>query len=285
MNSLPSKAQLTKLKSFKTTPNCLSIYAPYIDPNNQSNPNLIEFKNLFKQAKKDLKLVKVDKASIDKMLRPANLILDSHEFWPAKHTGLVFFIQAEFFAYYHVQDRTMPQLIILKKGFELRSLEKIINQNVSYFLLALNHKNVQLYKGDRYQLKPVKLKNFPINMKSALNIDEYPKWRQKHEIAPSYLGKGSEGDHGQYNIHETDKIMLVNFFRIIDQRLHRYLQRNRKPLIVAGVGYLIPIYRKVNTSPYLIPGNIKGNLEYTDLKKIEKLAWPLIKNYHQTLLG
>ena len=91
------------------------------------------------------------------------------------------------------------------------------------------------------------------------------------------MGKGSEAYHGQYNVSQTDKAMLLEFFRRIDKRLHTFLQTKQKPLILAGVGYLVPIYRQINTYQHLLPSSIGGNLERTKPDSIREHALSLIQ--------
>ena len=144
-----------------------------------------------------------------------------------------------------------------------------------YFLLTLGHKNIKLFRGDHYGLNPLVVRNFPTELETALRLDEYPKWRETHAIGPS--GKGSEASHGQYNVSQVDKSMLVTFFRQIDRRLHRLLISNRIPLIIAGVGYLLPIYQRVNTYSGLVKVGITGNFQRADLNTLRSKAWELIK--------
>lgn len=275
MINFPSQQELKELRAF-SEPFCLTIYAPLIDPNAATNPNRIEVKNLLREAKTALLSAGVNPLDVKKTLRPAKLLLEDHEFWPIHHEGLVLFTHPKLFRYYHIPDHAIPYMLTVETGFNVEPLLKAMEDNKQYFVLTLGHKNVRLYEGDHYNLKPVQLKNFPADMKQALNIDEYPKWREKHEIAPSYTGKGSEAVHGQYNVSQTDKAMLLEFFRRIDYRLHDFLFRHQRPLIIAGVSYLLPIYRKANTYPGLLPDAITGNQDNADLQTIGEKAWQLI---------
>lgn len=275
MINFPSQGELNELKAFDE-PYCLSIYAPFIDPNAATNPNLIELKNILREAETALLSTGTKPKDVKKTLRPARLLLEDHEFWPLHHESLVLFMHPKLFRYYHIPNHSAPYILTVEKGFNLKPLEKVMNENRSYFVLALSHKNVHLYEGDHYQLKPVRLKNFPTDMKEALNIDEYPHSRQLHVVAPVSEGKGSEGYHEQYDVSKTDKAMLLQFFRLIDKRLHSFLQKKQLPLIVGGVGYLLPVYRQANTSKYLLPDIIKGNIEHTNLDVIRQRAWSLI---------
>jgi hypothetical protein len=145
-----------------------------------------------------------------------------------------------------------------------------------YYLLALSHKHVRLFEGDRYRLKPVELKNFSGDLEETLRIDEFPHSRETHTIAPASSGKGSEAFHQQYNVAETDKKMLLEFFRRIDHRLHAFLLFHEKPLLLAGVGYLLPIYRKVNTYAGLLDEAVIGNQDRTDIYTLGKKAWQTV---------
>jgi len=150
------------------------------------------------------------------------------------------------------------------------------NTNKGYFVLALGHRNVQLYEGDRDTIRPVNLKNFPNDMVNSLRVDEYPQSRQTHTIASASHGKGSEGFHEQYDIRSIDKKMLKEFFRRVDKQIHSYLYKHQHPLILAGVGYELAIYRTVNTYPHLLADMIAGSTEDINLQDIRKKAWAIV---------
>ena len=64
--------------------------------------------------------------------------------------------------------------------------------------------------------------------------------------------------------------MLTNFFRRIDKKLHKRVVGKKTPLILAGVDYLLPLYRKINTYPYLRKEELKGSIEHTPLDVIRE---------------
>lgn len=251
MIDFPSQQELDELKAFHE-PFCLTVYAPLIDPNAAANPNRIEVKNLLRESETALLAAGVKPRDVKKTLQPARALLEGHEFWPVHHESLALFMHPKLFRYYHIPDHSTPYLLTIETGFNLKPLLRVMKNNQRYYVLALGHKNVRLYEGDRYGLKPVRIKNFPADMKETLGIDEYPESRETHTIAPASTGKGSEAYHEQYNVSQTDKDMLLKFFRRIDRHLHSFLFYHEKPLILAGVHYLLPIYRKVNTYPGLL---------------------------------
>lgn len=277
MVQLPSQKELEQLESF-AEPFCLTVYAPHIefDPTGATNPNKIELKNQLKQAEMALLDEGVGPKDVRKTLRPARNILDTHEFWPLRNESLALFMHPRMFRYYHL-PASIPYMLTIERGFNLEPLLKAIADNKPYLVLALSHKDVKMYQGDRFQIKELRLRNFPNNMEKSLNIDEYPKAWETHAIGPAGGGTGSEAFHGQYNSKETDKEMLFQFFRRIDNSLRKFLQKKEMPLILAGVEYLQPIYRQANTSPYLMPEGLNGNFEHVRPDDIRKQAWDLIR--------
>ncbi len=113
-------------------------------------------------------------------------------------------------------------------------------------------------------------------MQQELNIDEQPKELQTHTVAAASRGKGSEGFHGQYEETQVDKEMLTQFFRRIDHKLHDALKDTSIPLVIAGVDYLLPLYRQVSTYPHLLLEEIQGNLEHATLDEVLQQASRLV---------
>jgi len=283
MVNLPDKRDFKLLQDFNE-PYCLTIYAPYIEPNSSRNPNRIELKNLLQEARKTLLEAGDSAKNIDMALLPAENLINSSEFWPIHHEGLVLFIHSKFFRYYHVSDDNLPYMITVENHFNFEPLKEIIDSNKQYFVLVLGHNHVNLYHGDKYHLEPVKLTGFPYNMKDTLQIDEYSKSLETHEIAPSYIGKGSGATHEQYDKSRIDKDYLLQYFRIIDKQLHHYLLTKDMPLVLAGVDYLLPIYRQVNNYQALINADLKGNFDHASLSEIQQKVWPLINTIHEPSL-
>ena len=69
--------------------------------------------------------------------------------------------------------------------------------------------------------------------------------------------------------------MLTTFFGNIDKRIKGLLD-GKAPLMIAGVGYLLPIYQAVNTYPKLLPKAIVGNFDRTQLNDLQQLASALL---------
>ena len=275
MIKLPSEKELNELKDFNHA-FCASLYIPYTPADRRRDPNRIELKNMLSEADSALLMAGATPKQVKKTLRPALKLLTQYKDWPMQRSGLAIFMHHNFFRYYQLPATAQFRLLTVMPYFSLELLMQIIEDNQPYYVLALGHKNVKLYSGDHYEIHQLKIRDLPEDMHQALNIDEFPKSRETHEIAPAKLGKGSEAFHGQYNVAQVDKKMLLEFFRLIDKRLHKVLIKNRLPLVIAGTEYLLPIYRKANTYDNLVPGGIIGDIKATDIEQVRRKAWTII---------
>lgn len=279
MIDLPNEQELKELKEFNE-PGSLTIYASFSNTDATVAANRVSLKNTLKKTATNLmESVGLKAYYIETTIKPALSIIDNPQFLPRHHENLVIFMHPDFFRYYHLPSKPSLDQVSVGKGFDTRPLFKVMDKNRSYFVLALGHKNVYLYRGDRFKLRKVHLKGFPSNMEEALGIDEYPNWTEAHPVGPIGTSQASEGFHGQYNEAETDKQMLLEFFRRIDERLHKYLNQKGIPLVIAGVNYLLPIYRRANTYGNLLPIGILGNQENVEPADIVKKAWRIVKMY------
>lgn len=142
--------------------------------------------------------------------------------------------------------------------------------DIHFFILALGHKNVRLYQGDRISIDLVDIKDFPADMKQTLGIDEYPNELSVHTVIKAGTIKGVSAS--QYDTANTDKVMLKEFFRRVDNMLHTFLIQHNYPLILAGVDYVQAMYRGVNSYPHLIQQGIPGNQDEAKNKDLHQYA-------------
>ena len=274
MIKLPTKKELDALMSFRN-PHCLTLYSPYIETSSSENPNRIQLKNLLKKASQLLLADSLKQREINIILQPVNQFIENSEFLSKYPHNLALFISNDFFGYYRLPPKKIKPDVIVDKKFKLLHVEKLINNNLNYFVLSVSYNGAYLFSGDCYQIKKQKISN---SMKQELNIDELPHERQFHNVAPASMSKKSERSHGQYNETQVNKDLLIKFFRKIDHKLHVLFKNKKTPLIIAGVDYLLPLYRKVNTYPYLLNDGIIGNLEHSNLNFIRYNACKIIGN-------
>jgi hypothetical protein len=270
---------------------CVSLYLPMEKIGGDTRQNPIRFKNLIREAESRLDELGLRHAETVNLLQPV-MELDNTDFWENQVQGLVIFTSPNLFRYYCLPI-SFPQLVVVGKNFHIKPLLNLINNDGKFYILALSQKNVKFYSGTRYQLHEVEVENMPHNLAEILLEDEFQKGVQ-HRIG---IARGATSAaqhpgsvHGQGSPdrekHEED---ILQFCYAVDSALREKLRGEKAPLILAGVEYLLPIYRQANTYPYLQETGISGNAETLKTEELNHAAWeivaPLFQQEYQDLMA
>jgi hypothetical protein len=73
----------------------------------------------------------------------------------------------------------------------------------------------------------------------------------------------------------------MRYFRIIDQKLGEVLMKKDAPVVMAGVDYLLPIFRSAGSTLQLLEEGIPGNPEELRDEELHRKAWPLVESLFQ----
>jgi len=96
--------------------------------------------------------------------------------------------------------------------------------------------------------------------------------------SPSTPGSRPAMFHGQgVQADEQEKENILRYFKLVDNGLSGLLSGITIPMVLAGVDYLLPIYRQANTYPNLLEEGLEGNPEELDGRELHKSAWALVE--------
>lgn len=283
MIKLPTKKDISKLDKIRSE-YCTTIYMKTDEDSLSSqDANRIRFKNLLSEAHKQMTKNGTSNKDAELHLKPAKNLLDDANFWNIRRRAIAAFITKDGVECYASPAELTPNSSVVDTQYDLQPLKLMMKNNHSYFVLALGHKDIQLLQGDKYHLQDVTPEELPTDMKETLNIDEQPSHLSSHEVAPVRGSKSNHSFHGQYNVKEEDKKDLINFFRILDQRINGLMQKAGNPtLILAGVDRLLPIYRQANTYMNLSRQQITKNVRHMQEKDILQAIHPLLQKTTST---
>ena len=108
-------------------------------------------------------------------------------------------------------------------------------------------------------------------MRDALQYDDREPSLQSHS------GGGARAIfHGQGLGKDDPKDDIKRYFRLIDAGLHEILKDERAPLVLAGVDYLLPLYREVTEYPHVMPDGVVGSPERVSTEELHARAWEIV---------
>jgi hypothetical protein len=121
----------------------------------------------------------------------------------------------------------------------------------------------------------VEVAGLPQGIDKALQGDE-PEKQVHFRSGGAGGGERSSMSSGRGADIENAKDNLLRYFRQVDHVLKDVLKDAHVPLILAGVEFLFPIYREVNTYPGLLEENITGNPRGSTMEALRKEGWSLL---------
>jgi hypothetical protein len=212
------------------------------------------------------------------MLEPIRDLAADPEFWEQRSEGLAIFVSNDTFRHYRVPLR-LHELVVVNARFQVKPLLSLLDAGEQYLLLTLSQNRVRLWQGNRFALREVEVGGLPENKRQALNYDGADRGSQVHSAMQGRAAKGKQGAvfHGQGGSPDAAKDDLEQYFRVVDASLRPVLRANRAPLLLAGVDYLLPIYRKVNRYAHLAGEELAGNCDHLTAHQLHDKAWPLIE--------
>ncbi|HEU4552518.1 MAG TPA: hypothetical protein VFS25_06785 [Chitinophaga sp.] len=154
-------------------------------------------------------------------------------------------------------------------AFAIRELLYLEHYAIGYFVLQVNEKTVQCYKGRLNTLQEIKDGIFPRHF-----YDNY-EYSRPAKVS-SYGGQaGVKGFERDKSITMANR--LKSFYRETDRLLTNYL--GELPLVIAGPKKDISLLQEVSRHQKNIIATVSGNYANGTIKALEERAWPAVKSW------
>lgn len=276
MNDLLTKERLDSLMS-NTGPHLVSIYMPAHRLPSESEQDPIRLKNLLTSAEEQLRARKLRTPDIQALLQPAYDLLGHSAFWRHQSDGLALFLGAE-----GMQTLRLPlhfsELVVVGDFSHVKPLLPLFAGDGRFYVLALSQNQVRLLEGTRHSVAEIMLQNVPTSLADALRYDDPESQLQFHTAsAPSGAGGRPAIFHGHGVGTDDSKSNLLRYCRKLDAGLLEVLRDQDAPLVLAGVDYLLPIYREASHYKRLLAAGVPGNPDEMSVDALHAAAWPLVE--------
>jgi hypothetical protein len=221
---------------------------------------------------------------VAELLRPVQQLLANRVFWQPESRGLALFLAPQVFRAYSLPF-PVDELVQVTRRFHIKPLLPLISGDGHFFVLTLSQKEARLLQATRYSISEVELQGVPQGVNAALRYEDLEK---KGHHYPGSQGRPAGGisplaGHGvgiEDATHEPHD-RILRYFQQVDLGLQAFLHDQHAPLVLAGVEYLLPIYRRANTYPYLLDDGVIGNPGGLRPEELQEQAWTVIQPYFQ----
>ncbi|MHB8776322.1 MAG: baeRF7 domain-containing protein [Anaerolineales bacterium] len=253
----------------------ISIFLPTHRAGREAQQDPVRFKNLLRGAEKQLLDGGMGPCEAGALLQPAQALLDDASFWNHQHDGLAVFMAIDDFHYYALPFR-VEELLVTAQSYYVKPILPLFTNNGHYYILAISLNEVRLFEGTRYGVGQVALSDgISANMEEALRLDDLQKSLQMHS--------GGTGGmfHGQGPSDEEQKVWVKQYLNLVDTSLTETFREQNAPLVLAGVDYLLPMYRKVSEYQNIMEAGITGSPDHLRPEELQEQAWRIVETYFQ----
>ena len=171
----------------------------------------------------------------------------------------------------------------------MKPLLPLLTNDGRFYILALSQNDVRMFDCTQHRVREIALEDLegvPTSRAEALKFDDPEKQLQYHTGTQGTQMSGGPGGtaaqraaiyHGHGVGKDDEKINILRYFQILDRGLQTILHHERAPLVLAGVDYLLPLYREANTYAHLGDEGITGNPEALRGEELHAQAWQLVE--------
>lgn len=256
----------------------VSIYMPTHRFGQGIQQDPIRLKNLLTKAEGRLQEFGLQGSEIKELLAPCESLMQDALFWQDQSDGLAIFVKQESMVYYRLPV-DFDELVVISERFHIKPLVPLVSTNGHYYVLTLSLDQVKLFEGSLFNLDEIDLENLPTSLGEALRYDDPERSLQFHTrtAAPGSAGERPSSFHGQGAIEDDAKKDILRYFHQVNDGLMTLLADEHAPLVLAGVDYLLPIYRRANNYPKIVEESIEGNPDRLSTKELHRAAWEILE--------
>src|SRR5205809_395866 len=259
---------------------CISVYMPTHKAGVEVNErnDVASYKNALQKAEAILKERNVLTTTIQTMLAPGYDLLRDDAFWLQQSEGLAFFIADNYFKYIRMPFAA-EEYVAVEDTFYVTPLIPAMLSREYFYVLVISKKQCKLFRADAFTIHPVHVENLPKGLAEELGDTN----------VETTFRTGGRGGTGGANFHgmgggnnNDDKAYLVNYFEAVDDVIWKQILHDETaPLLLAGVEYLIPVYRSVSDYNHIWDDALTGSHEYDDLPSLYNQARKKMEPYFQ----
>jgi hypothetical protein len=257
---------------------CVSIILPThpagVEVNEQVD--VTAFKTSLQQVEKTLTIRKTDHATIKKILQPGYDLLRDEEVWHNMKQGLAVYMAEDFMKFIRLPGAVNREILV-NNSFSVMPLVPFMVRIEYFYILNISKKNCRFFRADAFGIEHIPVDEMPNAVDDVVrfeNKDDQKLFRMANN------GAKAANYHGIGSGKPDEKQNIALYLEEVDDTLWKtHLNRSNAPLLLAGVDFLIPIYRSVSDYKHLWPEALTGNHQYDNAETLYEQAMKVMQPY------
>lgn len=269
------------LARYEASP-CVSLYIPTHAAGASVNEqaDAILFKTKLQQVRERLVAAGQPLTEVEALLQPGYALILQEKFWVNLGAGLAVFIADGFFKYI-ILPTTPSEEMYINTSFYVSPLLPLMTQREYFYLLVISKKQAKLFRADSFGMRHIELHDLPNGVEDVVHVEE--KDDQTLFRTGSSGGGSGASYHGMGGGRPNEKANIAQYLQEVDDTLWEHVLHDQHvPLLLAGVDYLIPLYKQVTHYNYVWIDAIPGSHEHDDMATLHRLTMEKMRPYFET---
>lgn len=265
-------------------PVCVSLLMETAAKGQQARQNQIRFKNLVQQAQVSLEARNLRQEEIEKLLGPTEQLLVDTPFWSHQMEGLAVYLEGGRRRLYQLAFPVVDRVVVADR-FQVKPLLKAATGE-NYYILNLNLSGVQLLECGPAGVTESAFEEVAASLEEAMAVKEYVSQLQLHSGAPA---PGRGGRTAVYHGHgggaqDVRQVALSEWLGAVARAVEGFLGADDRPLVLAGVDYVVGEYRKHDRYAHTLAVAVPGSHERKSARDLQRAGWEKVKGLFEQRL-
>lgn len=239
----------------------LSLYLPFAKSRRDPQEDAILLRDLRREARAALENHFASPFDSESLLAPIDALASGQADARLAGEGLALFV-AEGKSLVLLLPSAPAASVQVDRRFRVQGILPQLFGRDRFYLLKLSRHDIRLWDCDAVAMRAIPLAGLATDIRDTPHFGDAQRQVSLHTNSSGHHGLG-HGDVVRSGAGPGDgkdaKAELETFFRQIDHGIQSRLPEPGAPLLLAGVDYLVPIYRKVNTYKPLAEAGLPGN--------------------------
>ncbi|CAN5168239.1 hypothetical protein BH23BAC3_BH23BAC3_26190 [soil metagenome] len=251
----------------------ISITMPTHKKGAEMQQDPIRLKNLLTKVDENLKKRDMKQLEIDKLLKPAQDLLENLKFWTHQDHGLVIYTAKNHFSYYKL-PYTIEEKAYVNSHFLITPILPMVSMDGTFNVLAVSRSNARLLQCNRNEVKDI------TPMAAPNSVDEYLEVTPEKELQ---FHTGAEGRDAMFFGHgagdEGRQIVIEQYLRELEKTITEEAKRQNDPLVLIGLEDNLAFYKSINSYNRTIDKVIDANPDELKDTELKDQGWKIIQDY------
>jgi len=263
---------------------CITAYMPThragVEVNEQQDR--IAFKKMLQNVKQLMQDKGLQQTRIEAMLKPGfDMLRENDQLWYNMTEGMAVFIADDYFKFVRMPYAPQEE-ILMNNSFYVSPLIQAMAGNEHFYVLLISKKQSKIFRADAFYMEDLHIEELPQGVEDVVHNEEKESDNDLFRGGSTRAGGGvpAANYHGIGGGRPDPKDLLAVYMQEVDRTLWtKVLSRENAPLLLAGVEYLLPIYRSVSTYQNIWEEQLTGSYEHELPEVIYEKARAIMQPY------